>query len=161
ASDPEIGVGGDTLSYSITGGNGLGGFAINSSTGQITVANPAVLDFETTPSFALTVTIADNGTTAAGAQAALNTSITVNISLTDVNEYDPTVPSGQSFSIAENSANSAVVGTVTASDQDTAQTWTFAIINGGTVSTNSTGAFAINAATGQITVNNSAALNFE
>ncbi|MFM9966752.1 MAG: Calx-beta domain-containing protein [Planctomycetaceae bacterium] len=56
ATDP-----GDVLTYSITGGNGLGGFAINSATGQLTVANSAVLDFETTPTFLLTVQVQDAG----------------------------------------------------------------------------------------------------
>lgn len=47
--------GADALTWAITGGNGLGGFAINAASGQITVANQAVLDFEINPTFALTV----------------------------------------------------------------------------------------------------------
>ena len=46
ASDPDAG---DTLSYAITGGNTGGAFAINATTGQITVNNSAALDFETQP----------------------------------------------------------------------------------------------------------------
>ncbi len=41
-----------TLTWEIIGGNTLGAFAINASTGQITVANQLVLDVETNPSFA-------------------------------------------------------------------------------------------------------------
>ncbi len=48
ASDPDTGA---VLSYSLTG-TGSSNFAI-SSTGVITVAAGAVLDFETTPSFTL------------------------------------------------------------------------------------------------------------
>ena len=36
-------------------------FAVNASTGAVTVANQAALDFETTPSFNLTVTATDGG----------------------------------------------------------------------------------------------------
>ena len=47
---------GDPITYSITGGNTGGAFAINAATGAITVANSGALDFETNPSFTLTVT---------------------------------------------------------------------------------------------------------
>ena len=47
ASDPDAG---DTLSYAITGGDPTGAFAIDSATGEITVADSSQLDFETTPS---------------------------------------------------------------------------------------------------------------
>ena len=52
---------GDSLSYAITAGNTAGAFAINPTSGQISVANSAVLDFETTPSFQLTVLVTDDG----------------------------------------------------------------------------------------------------
>ena len=61
ASDPDAG---DTLTYAITGGNTGGAFTINPSTGEITVNNSAALDFETTPSFNLTVAVTDSGTPA-------------------------------------------------------------------------------------------------
>ena len=50
----------DTLHYAITGGNTDGAFTIDPDTGQITVANSAALDFETTQSFTLTVVAIDN-----------------------------------------------------------------------------------------------------
>src|SRR5262245_66569046 len=50
---------GQALTYTITGGTGVGVFAINSATGVITVTNSAALDFETTPSFTLTVQASD------------------------------------------------------------------------------------------------------
>ncbi len=58
ATDPDSG---QVLTYAITGGNTGGAFAINPANGQITVANSAALDFETTPTFNLTVTVTDNG----------------------------------------------------------------------------------------------------
>lgn len=71
----------DVLSYAITGGNQAGAFAIASATGQITVTASAPLDFETTPTFALTVTVTDNDPHQPKSDLAV---ITVN--LTNVNE---------------------------------------------------------------------------
>lgn len=51
------------LTYSITAGNTGNAFSINSTTGQISVATSAALDFETTPTFNLSIraTTATNG----------------------------------------------------------------------------------------------------
>jgi hypothetical protein len=141
--DPD---GGQSHTFSITAGNTGGAFAINGS-GVITVANSAALNFETTPTFNLTVQVTDNGT------PILSGSTTVVVNLTDVNEAP--APSGGPFSLAENSANGTTVGTVLAGDQDSGQSYTFSITAG-----NTGGAFAINSS-GVITVANSAALNFE
>ena len=75
ASDPDAG---QTLTYALTAGNTSGAFAINSSTGQLIVANTAALDFETTPSFALTVQATDNGS------PVLSASNTITVNLTDL-----------------------------------------------------------------------------
>lgn len=75
ASDPDID---DILQFSIIAGNEAGAFAINSTTGNITVANSAVLDFETTHTFNLTVRITDS-------HGAVETG-TALIALTDVDE---------------------------------------------------------------------------
>ena len=69
------------------------------------------------------------------------------------NENSPTI-SPQNFSIAENSATGTSVGTVIASDADAGQTLTYDIISG-----NTGNAFAINSATGAITV--ARALDYE
>ena len=54
---------GDSLTYTITGGNEAGKFGINGSTGALTVA--AALDFATVSAYTLTVTVSDgNGGTA-------------------------------------------------------------------------------------------------
>ena len=54
-TDPE----GGTVKYAITAGNAGGAFAVNAGTGQITVANSAVLDYDTTLVFNLTVAAID------------------------------------------------------------------------------------------------------
>ncbi|MFO0426939.1 MAG: cadherin domain-containing protein [Planctomyces sp.] len=68
----------------------------------------------------------------------------------------PPVISDDSFSIDENSVAGTVVGTVNATDPDAGQSVSFSIVSG-----NTGGAFAIDAATGQITVASMAMLNFE
>ncbi|MBI5041269.1 MAG: cadherin domain-containing protein, partial [Gammaproteobacteria bacterium] len=138
---------GNTLSYSITAGNTNNAFTINAATGQITVNNASALDFETTPSFGLTVQVQDNGT------GMLTDTATVTINLNDLN--DAPVVNNQSFGVDENSANGTVVGNVVATDAD-GDTLAYSITAG-----NTNNAFTINAATGQITVNDTSALNFE
>ncbi len=145
ASDPDAG---QTRTFAITGGNTNNAFAINPTTGALTVNNSAALNFEATPTFSLTITATDNGTPAQSGSA------TVTVNLTNVNEA-PVVTS-TTFSLNENSANGTAVGTVSASDPDAGQTRTFAITAG-----NTNNAFAINPTTGALTVNNSAAINFE
>ncbi len=44
---------GSLQGWTITGGTGATAFAINAATGEITVADPAQLDYETTPAFTL------------------------------------------------------------------------------------------------------------
>ena len=88
ATDPDTG---DTVSYSITEGNGDGEFAIDGSTGEVTVAG--ALDYETTRTYSLTVEASDgNGGTATA---------TVDISVTDVAEDAPPVPEGLSVTLAD------------------------------------------------------------
>jgi len=111
------------------------------------VANAAALNFETTPSFTLTVQVRDQGGTG------LTATGTVTVNLTNVNEA-PSV-TGFTTALAENSAAGTIVGSVTATDPDAGDTLGYAITGG-----NAGGAFAIDAA-GQITVANPAALDFE
>ncbi|MEE8227986.1 MAG: S8 family serine peptidase, partial [Kiloniellales bacterium] len=118
ASDPDAG---DSLSYAITAGNTAGAFAISTSTGQITVANEAALDFEATPSFALTVQVTDNGT------PALSDTATVTVDLTDVNEA-PTGITLSNDTVAENFAVGGTIGTLSAVDPDAGDTAAFSEI---------------------------------
>jgi len=144
-TDPDAG---QAHTFAITAGNTAGAFAINPTSGQITVANSAALDFETNPSFSLTVQVTDDGSPALSGTAA------VTIHIADTSE--PPVVNPATFTVAENSPNGTAVGTVTFTDGDTGQTHTFSILSG-----NTGGTFAINPSTGAITVANSAALDFE
>lgn len=148
ASDPDAG---QTLAYAITGGNTGGAFAINASTGQLTVASTAALNYETTPSFALTVRVTDNGT------PTMNTSATITVNLTNVNEAPsiPTDTNPATNTVAENAANGTLVGiTAFATDPEGAAI-TYSLTD------NAGGRFAINASTGVVTVANGLLLDFE
>lgn len=145
ASDPNPG---QTQTFSIIGGNLDGAFAIDPSSGLITVANPALLDFETTPNYALLIEVIDDGDPAQSATG------TITINLTDINEAPEVVSA--SFSLDENSALNTQVGVVSASDPDANQTRTFSIMGG-----NTGNAFAIHPSTGVISVASPSALNFE
>ena len=81
---------GDTLTYSITGGNEDGNFAIDEDSGAITVA--AALDYETTSGYTLTVEVSDgNG----GSDTAA-----VTLTVTDVAEDAPPAPTGLDVTLA-------------------------------------------------------------
>ncbi len=131
ATDPDAGT---TLTYSLSG-TGSSNFTINPSTGAITVAAGATLDFETTPSFSLTVTVTDNGSPVASATAP------VTISLTNVNEA-PAFTSGTTASVAENSTGTAYAAV--AVDPDAGTTLTYSL------SGTDAGLFDINSATGAV-----------
>ncbi|MBK7031131.1 MAG: cadherin domain-containing protein [Bacteroidales bacterium] len=132
AYDPDAG---QILTYSILSGNTNNAFAINSTTGIITVANSVALNYESTPSYTMVVKVQDNGNSSLSSQA------TVTINLININE--PPVITNQSFSINENSVNGASVGTVVASDPDAGQTKTFSILSG-----NTNTSFSINSTNG-------------
>lgn len=66
ASDPDAG---QTKTFSIQSGNTGNAFAISSTTGIITVANPSAINVTTNPSFTLTVQVQDNGTGSLSNQA--------------------------------------------------------------------------------------------
>ena len=123
---------------------GTGAFAIDENSGEITVADVGQLDIETTSSFDLSVEVTD-------AEGLVDTAV-VKVDLDPINETP--VVDDQSFSVAENSANGTVVGTVAASDPDAGDTLTYAIVGG-------TGAFAIDGGSGQIAVTDTGQLDFE
>ena len=103
ATDGEGGAADQNVTYDIISGNVGGAFSINVNTGEITVAS--ALDFETTPSYTLTVEADDGG---------LQTTRDITINVTNVDEA-PTIVSSDSVMVAENST--AVVD-VNASDPE-------------------------------------------
>ncbi len=75
ASDPD----GDILTYSISAGNSLGAFAINTLSGEITVADESKLDFETNPTFNLAIEVTDG---------LLKATAIITIRINDLNENE-------------------------------------------------------------------------
>ena len=131
---------GSLQSWTITAGNDDGIFAINGATGEITVLDNTNLDRETTDTYLLTLTVGDGVNTSAVQ--------TVTINVTDVNDNAPVITAAQSFNVAEDAVNTTSAGTVLATDADitgSLQDWTITAGNGD-------GIFAINGATGEITV---------
>lgn len=124
-----------------------GRFAIDANTGLVTVAG--ALDYESAASVDITVR-------ATSADGSFTTQV-FTIDLLDQNDVAPTITAGQVFVIAENSANGSSLGSVTATDPDSVgslQNWT---IVGGNVGN----AFAIDPATGELTVAIGSQLDFE
>ncbi|MCA9158377.1 MAG: cadherin domain-containing protein, partial [Planctomycetales bacterium] len=119
-------------------------FKIDVTTGEISVAE-AVLDTETTPSFALEVTITDFwGETAAA---------TMTINITNVNEYAPVMTLGSAlYEIDEFSANGTVIDIAEASDRDAGDIVAFSLAPASP--------FVIDSVSGIITVGDSGSLAF-
>ena len=110
ASDPDAG---DSLAYSLVDDAG-GRFAIDPSTGQITVADGSLLDHEAASSHQITVRVTD--------QAGLVREQVVTITVADQNEA-PVVTSGSAVSFAENGTGAVYTATATDPDAGTVVTW--------------------------------------
>ncbi|RYX79929.1 cadherin repeat domain-containing protein, partial [bacterium] len=141
----------NTITYSLSNNAG-GRFAINASTGVVTVANGTLLNYEAATSHAITVV----ATSADGSSS----SQVMTINLSDVDEFDVGAVSDANAtanSVAENATNGTVVGiTANATDADgTTNTITYSL------SDSAGGRFAINASTGVVTVANGSLLNYE
>lgn len=154
---------GQTLSYSIVAGNN-GAFALNASTGALTVADYRKL---TGTSFTLRVRATDNG---AGGSLSGEADVVVNLrsansapvfAVTSAAGAATTVSSGRAtlsideYAVTSATRNGSLVGIVRASDLDEAgAAFTVSM-------TDRSGAFDFDAATGRITVRDATKLNYE
>ncbi|BDS07033.1 hypothetical protein NT6N_20730 [Oceaniferula spumae] len=141
ANDPDAG---DSLTYSITAGNGSGLFAIDSNTGVLSTTGAT--DHETASQYVLSVTVSDDGS------PQLSDTATITVNVNDVNEA-PTADDANG-SVAENVVTGSVVTTVSSTDPDAGDSVTYSITGG-----NIGGAFAIDSGNGTITT--AAALDYE
>ncbi|WP_418872336.1 cadherin domain-containing protein [Vibrio cholerae] len=141
----------ETVTYSIKSGNDNGWFAIDATTGVITLtakgAEAAANDFEVLANVhSLVVTATED----AGLGGVKTTDITVKLSEQNLDDNAPkfegTTDGEYSFSYDENSAADTILGTVKATDADK-ETVTYSIKSG-----NDNGWFAIDATTGVITL---------
>lgn len=131
---------GDTLTYSLSGTNNAD-FTISSSSGVITTAK--ILDYETVTSYSLTVSVSDGTVT-------VTTSLT--ISVNNKNDQPAFTNAPYSATVDENNAGASVC-TVSASDEDTADTLSFILLGSGS------GDFVLDSSTGVVTL--SRALDYE
>jgi len=138
--------GGDTLTWTQVTSPSKGTFSVSGTSGGGSNKTPVSATYtptiNTIGSDTFSVRVSDTKAT---------DDLSVNVTITDIN---PDLTDGQSFSIAENSANNTSVGTVVwTGDTDGL---TFSIVSG-----NSTGAFKINSSTGEIQVNDTNQLDYE
>jgi hypothetical protein len=133
ASDPDPW---DSLTYGITAGNTGTAFAIDDSTGEITVDDSGALDYEMTPSFNLTVVVTDTGN--------LTDSASITITVNDAND-DPTDITLDSTDVDENEPVNTVVGNLSTVDQDD-DSHTYSLVDTVPCPGPDNGSFNINAA---------------
>lgn len=108
----------DTLSYSLAGNNNSD-FSIGSNSGIITTA--VTLDYEAISSYSLTVSVTDGTVTVTQA---------LSISVTDKNDAPAFTAAPYSLTVQENTTSNSLL-TVTATDQDTADTLNFLLLGSG------------------------------
>lgn len=108
----------DTLSYSLAGNNNSD-FSIGSNSGIITTA--VTLDYEAISSYSLTVSVTDGTVTVTQA---------LSISVTDKNDAPAFTAAPYSLTVHENTTSNSLL-TVSATDQDTADTLNFLLLGSG------------------------------
>jgi VCBS repeat-containing protein len=104
ATDPDTGA---TLTYSLTNNAG-GRFAINATTGAITVANGALLDFETATSHAVTARVTDQG--------GLTRDLNITIGVTDVAEGSTPITGSNGNNTLNGTAGNDVINALGGND---------------------------------------------
>ncbi|MEY8780958.1 hypothetical protein AB9K32_11055 [Allomuricauda sp. XS_ASV26] len=129
-----------TLSFSITSQNPMGAMAIDNATGELTVIDPNLFDFETNPVITADISVTDGEETATA---------TATINLNDVDEVSA---QNTDLSIDENPSNGDVVGTLQASGSNLTYAITFQ---------NPAGAFNIDQNTGELSVADETLFDFE
>jgi len=133
AVDPDVG---DTFTYELTDDAG-GRFAIDSATGEVTVADGSLLDYEQAIDHDITIKVTDSG------GESYQEVFTVDVN--DVNE----VPSDLTLSndtVPSDALSGSSVGTVSAFDPDAGETFAYKLLD------NAGDRFAVDGATGEVTV---------
>ena len=133
--------GNGTLSYSITSQNPTGALALNATTGELTVADAALFDFETNPTITANVSVSNSENTE---------TILVTINLNNANELNT---EDFDVTIDENPTDGQVLGAVQATGDGT--------LNYSITSQTPANALAINASTGELTVVDPNLFDFE
>jgi|WetSurMetagenome_2_1015567.scaffolds.fasta_scaffold00743_9 hypothetical protein len=134
--------------YKITNGNTANAFTIDTLTGIITVNDYKVINFESTPTYNLEVSVTIIG------HPRLFDIGNVTVNVTKVNMV-PVITSA-SYTIPEHLANGEIVGTLSVSNIDPRFSYKLRIVEG-----NAKGGFSIDSLSGKITVRNFFMLDYE
>ncbi len=145
ASDPDIG---QLLSFKILSGNEQSPFSLDTVNGVITVHDGSFLNYEVHPQFTLRIRVRDNG------PGFLTDTANITVNVMDLNE-PPTI-GDQVFVINENLPKGTWIGEVVATDEDQGQRLYFEMIYG-----NDYNAFSLDRFSGDLTVNNPEAMDYE
>ncbi len=136
----------DTLTYALTGTD-AGSFNFDTTSGQIKTKAP--LDHETKGSYTVDVTVRDSKDAAGDTDTTVDDTITVTITVNNVNEAPTITSSGSSFTAPSFDENgSGAVETYTATDVDASTTLTWSLDGGDDESD-----FSINPNSGALTFN--------
>uniref|UniRef100_A0A8C2SPN7 Protocadherin Fat 4 n=1 Tax=Coturnix japonica TaxID=93934 RepID=A0A8C2SPN7_COTJA len=139
ASDVDEGTNG-LIHYSVIKGNEEKQFAVDSSTGQVTLVGK--LDHEATASYSLVIQAEDSGA------VSLSSTCTLSIDVLDENDNSPSFPkSTLSVDVLENMRVGELVSSVTATDSDSGDN---ADLHYSITGTNNHGTFSISPNTGSI-----------
>ncbi|KAM7143149.1 protocadherin Fat 4 [Molossus nigricans] len=139
ASDVDEGNNG-LIHYSVIKGNEERQFAIDSTSGQVTLIGK--LDYEATPAYSLVIQAVDSGV------VSLNSTCTLNIDILDENDNTPSFPKSTLFvDVLENMRIDELVSSVTATDSDSGDN---ADLHYSITGTNNHGTFSISPNTGSI-----------
>ncbi len=122
-------------------------FSLDKNTGRISINTGASLDHETVASYQFFVEAEDNGL------PRLSTTASVNINVTDVNEFDPEIKT-DTISMSERQLVAVPFVKIIASDRDTSQFVQFSLPSSET-------RFSINPSTGELLLNRSGLFDFE
>ncbi len=122
-------------------------FSIDSNSGRITLNSGAQLDHESNATYQFFVEAFDNGL------PSLSTTASVNINVTDVNEFDPSI-TNPSISISERQLAGVPFAKLTASDLDASQSVRFLLPSSET-------RFTVNPTTGDLSLTRLGTFDFE
>ena len=131
------------LTFSLSDQTPPGAFAINASSGELTVADASLFDFETNPILTATVTAVDG---------AVSETATITVTLNDIDETIGLMDF--TTTIDENPSDNQVLGTISATNTEPALTFSLS-------DQTPPGAFAINASSGELTVADASLFDFE
>jgi len=137
------------LSYEIVGGNADNAFTLESTTGNLFVNNPEVLDYEKIKRINLQVEVSDNHP-----NDPLESTANISVVLENLNEFAPVIEE-LSFSVKERCRAGTVIGNIVATDTDSGQVLSYRIESG-----NENQALQLDSVTGLLAVNDSTWFNY-